>query len=149
MPEYSTPITTGALAVISVSTKAVLPSEPLLGGSGKGCHDVHGAPGVQALLTLTHTQMLCRAVAQSLLECSIVICMEDIMPSQPNTQARRGSNPLRMEITATRSGLFCGHGWRKDKNRQLDLVMIVNPCAHTSLSKEAKSAGAVITAAGK
>lgn len=75
--------------------------------------------------TLSHSWMLHRAVAQSLRDCSLVICMKDTMPFLSNVRARRGTNPLHVAPPSLAAG------------------------SSSTLEKEAKRPGAVIIAAFK
>ena len=59
--------------------------------------------------TRTHNQVLHQAIARSLRECSLAVCLEDTTPSQASAQARRSSHPLRMDVSVGQSTLFREH----------------------------------------
>lgn len=72
--------------------------------------------------------MIHRTVARFLRECSLAICMQDITLFQSNIQAKRGSNPLRIDSAMGHSELVRGHKQREANNFLFDLK-IVNSCA--------------------
>ena len=98
--------------------------------------------------TRTHSQVLHQAVARSLRECSLDICLEDTTPFQASAQARHGSHPLRMDVTVGPSALFRGHRQREERHLLLDLT-VVNPCAPSNLDKEVTRPGTALAEAAK
>ena len=98
--------------------------------------------------TRTHSQVLHQAVARSLRECNLDICLEDATPFLANAQARRSPHPLRMDVTVGPSSLFRGHRRREDRHLLLDLT-VVNPCAPSNLDREVTRPGVALAEAAK
>ena len=90
--------------------------------------------------------MLHQALARSLRESKVHFGVEDTWPFRQRASGQNGRlNPLRLDITTEVGALFDNHPRLKKKERLLDIITIVNPCAGSNLGNAARHVGKGLT----
>ena len=92
--------------------------------------------------TITHDNVIRRALLRPLRECQTSTQKEDVTPFRSSVQSGRGSNPLRMDVTVQEGDLFRGHPLH-GKKLLLDLT-VVNPSAASNIDREAANPGSLL-----
>ena len=92
--------------------------------------------------SFTHNRVLHQALARSLRESKVHFGVEDTWPFRQRASGQNGRlNPLCMDITTEAGALFDNHPRLKKKERLLDIITIVNPCAGSNLGYSARHVG--------
>ena len=90
--------------------------------------------------SFTHNRVLHQALARSLRESKVHFGVEDTWPFRQRASGQNGRlNPLRLDITTEAGALY--HPRLKKKERLLDIITIVNPCAGSNLGYSARHVG--------
>ena len=96
--------------------------------------------------SFTHNRVLHQALARSLRESKVHFGVEDTWPFRQRASGQNGRlNPLRLDIITEAGALFDNHPRLKKKERLLDIITIVHPCAGSNLGNAARHVGKGLT----